>query len=126
VRGRLSHNRHLHQCHHIIILIISQQQQQLQPNYPIAVDVGTDNVDLRNDALYLGERQPRITGQDYFDVVDEFMSAIGTISMRAVAAAAVAAVVVVAVVVAVVLSHTVCSPVSLLSQCSAFRIVGFN
>ncbi|MEY2701351.1 MAG: hypothetical protein RIQ52_2106 [Pseudomonadota bacterium] len=43
---------------------------------PIILDVGTNNQALLNDNLYLGWRHERITGQDYFDFVDEFVCAI--------------------------------------------------
>ncbi len=35
------------------------------------IDVGTDNEELRNDPLYAGLRQPRIKGQEYYDILDE-------------------------------------------------------
>lgn len=45
---------------------------------PVVLDVGTDNEQLRNDALYLGLNRPRLRGQQYFDVVDDWLSAIRT------------------------------------------------
>lgn len=42
---------------------------------PIVLDVGTDNVALRNDALYLGERLPRLSGEPYDALLEEFISA---------------------------------------------------
>jgi malate dehydrogenase (oxaloacetate-decarboxylating)(NADP+) len=42
---------------------------------PIALDVGTDNVSLREDPLYLGERRPRLTGAAYDELLDEFVDA---------------------------------------------------
>jgi len=43
---------------------------------PVVIDVGTDNAALREDPLYLGLRQPRLTGRAYFAVVDEWVAAI--------------------------------------------------
>ena len=45
---------------------------------PVMLDVGTNNEKLLNDPLYLGIKKKRLTGQEYFDVVDEFMEAITT------------------------------------------------
>lgn len=47
---------------------------------PVVVDVGTDNQALLDDDLYLGLRNPRIPGGSpkYFEVMDEFVSAITT------------------------------------------------
>lgn len=43
---------------------------------PCVIDVGTDNVGLRNDPLYLGIRQQRLKGADFVEIVDEFMRAL--------------------------------------------------
>lgn len=43
---------------------------------PVVIDVGTDNDDLLQNPYYLGLRQPRLKGQAYLDVVDEFVSAL--------------------------------------------------
>ncbi len=43
---------------------------------PIALDVGTNNEQLLNSPDYVGLQQPRLQGQEYFDLVDEFMSAV--------------------------------------------------
>ena len=40
---------------------------------PVLIDVGTNNEALRNDPLYLGINQPRLRGQEYDDLVEEFM-----------------------------------------------------
>ena len=42
---------------------------------PVMLDVGTNNVALREDPLYLGLPQPRLTGAAYDDLVDEFVVA---------------------------------------------------
>jgi malic enzyme len=46
---------------------------------PISLDVGTDNETLLTDDLYLGWRQPRLRGEEYFSLVDEFVEAIGEV-----------------------------------------------
>src|ERR1700756_4142323 len=43
---------------------------------PIVLDVGTNNKERLNDPEYLGWRHERITGQEYFDFVDEFVQAV--------------------------------------------------
>src|SRR5713226_9581782 len=43
---------------------------------PIVLDVGTNNAERLNDPEYLGWRHERITGQAYFDFVDQFVQAI--------------------------------------------------
>lgn len=43
---------------------------------PILLDVGTNNVNLRNDFLYLGERIPRLNDNAFYAIVDEFITAI--------------------------------------------------
>jgi len=43
---------------------------------PIDLDVGTDNPALLNDPLYLGVRQPRLRGIEYFALLDELVDAI--------------------------------------------------
>ena len=43
---------------------------------PVVLDVGTNNQELLNDEFYLGLRQPRLSGDEYFAVVDEFVQAV--------------------------------------------------
>ncbi len=42
---------------------------------PISLDVGTDNQSLLDDRLYLGRREPRLRGEKYRELVDEFVLA---------------------------------------------------
>jgi malate dehydrogenase (oxaloacetate-decarboxylating) len=43
---------------------------------PISLDVGTDNARLLADDLYLGWRHPRLRGQQYQSLVEEFVQAV--------------------------------------------------
>ena len=43
---------------------------------PITVDVGTNNHSLLEDPLYLGHQHPRIPGQSYQELFDEFIEAV--------------------------------------------------
>lgn len=42
---------------------------------PVVLDVGTDNEDLLNDPYYLGLKRNRLDGDDYYELIDEFMAA---------------------------------------------------
>lgn len=43
---------------------------------PIQLDMGTNNISLLNDPMYLGWRNERITGSQYDDFIDAFVTAI--------------------------------------------------
>lgn len=43
---------------------------------PVMLDVGTDNMTLRQDPLYLGIDRPRLRGAPYLALVDEFVAAV--------------------------------------------------
>ncbi|MDI7637248.1 oxaloacetate-decarboxylating malate dehydrogenase, partial [Cronobacter sakazakii] len=50
----------------------------ISPAYtlPIVLDVGTNNQQLLNDPLYMGWRHPRITDDEYYAFVDDFIQAV--------------------------------------------------
>lgn len=50
----------------------------ISPAYtlPVTLDVGTNNAALLDDPMYMGWRHPRISGDDYYNFVDEFIQAV--------------------------------------------------
>jgi malate dehydrogenase (oxaloacetate-decarboxylating) len=42
---------------------------------PVVLDMGTDNLQLLNDSMYLGERHARIRDQRYDDLIDAYVTA---------------------------------------------------
>ncbi len=48
----------------------------IEPHHclPVMLDTGTNNEKFLNDPLYLGIKEKRITGDDYFSLVDEFIT----------------------------------------------------
>ena len=50
----------------------------ISPAYtlPVVLDVGTNNQQLLNDPLYMGCRNPRISDDEYYQFVDDFIQAV--------------------------------------------------
>lgn len=50
----------------------------IHPAYtlPVSLDVGTDNESLLSDDMYVGWRHPRLRGEEYYELVDEFVDAV--------------------------------------------------
>ncbi len=46
---------------------------------PVMLDVGTDNEELRGDPQYIGLAEPRLRGDGYVALVDEFIAAVGEV-----------------------------------------------
>ena len=42
---------------------------------PVSIDAGTNNQKLLDDPLYLGNRHKRVSGAQYYDVIDKFVAA---------------------------------------------------
>lgn len=42
---------------------------------PVSIDAGTNNQELINDPLYLGNRHERVRGDRYYDFIDQFVNA---------------------------------------------------
>jgi malate dehydrogenase (oxaloacetate-decarboxylating) len=42
---------------------------------PVVLDVGTDNLNLLNDEMYLGEQHPRVRGERYDRLIDAYVTA---------------------------------------------------
>jgi malate dehydrogenase (oxaloacetate-decarboxylating)(NADP+) len=47
-----------------------------QRTLPVCIDAGTNNERLLNDPVYIGIRRPRIKGEEYYSLIDEFMRAV--------------------------------------------------
>lgn len=46
---------------------------------PVCLDVGTNNIQLRNDPIYLGVKEPRLQGDEYYALLDEFVDAVAEV-----------------------------------------------
>lgn len=43
---------------------------------PVSIDAGTNNQELLNDPLYLGNKHERVYGDKYYEVIDQFVEAV--------------------------------------------------
>ena len=43
---------------------------------PVCIDVGTNNESLLNDPLYIGQKTRRVEGEEYDELMDEFVDAV--------------------------------------------------
>ncbi|MBK7092977.1 MAG: NAD-dependent malic enzyme [bacterium] len=50
---------------------------------PVMIDVGTNNERLLADPLYIGLRQPRLTGDAYYEVIERFVQGVKRVFPRA-------------------------------------------
>ncbi|VAW67523.1 NAD-dependent malic enzyme, partial [hydrothermal vent metagenome] len=51
---------------------------------PVMLDVGSNNQQLINDPLYLGLKKPRLEGEEYFQLVQEFVETVQDVFPKAV------------------------------------------
>jgi malate dehydrogenase (oxaloacetate-decarboxylating) len=50
---------------------------------PVCIDVGTNNERLLNDSLYIGVRHRRLSGEEYYEVVERFVQGVRRVFPRA-------------------------------------------
>ena len=43
---------------------------------PVSIDAGTNNKELLNDPLYLGNKHERVYGEKYYELIDKFVAAV--------------------------------------------------
>ena len=51
---------------------------------PVTIDAGTDTASIRDDPFYLGRRAPRLTGEAYDALIEEFVTATQEVFPRAI------------------------------------------